>query len=158
MTESMVMSAQPESRRQANKQQRKNLYLIGTLVAGALMLAGTAIARETSGPVAAALVLPPTVAMFAFSLAWFAALDELAQRAHYVAWFWGGSIGLLSFPLLIIAALATGGRGDLVDLVLHHLGGANDTRVAFMNGVLAAILPPIIGYGIWWLVFWLRKL
>ncbi|MBY0562744.1 MAG: hypothetical protein K2P58_01060 [Hyphomonadaceae bacterium] len=152
------MSTRAGQRPAVSKQQRKNLYLIGTLVATVIMVAGAAIAGRVSVPVGLALVLPAMVAVFAFSFLWFAALDELAQRAHYEAWFWGGSTGLLVAPLLIVSALLTGGQSDLVELALTYFGGGDNAREAFLNGVMVAIVPPVIGYGIWWLVFWLRKL
>lgn len=152
------MTAQKERPRQPNKQQRKNLYLLGATISTVIAVCVPLLGRDLDQPILASSFLAATAATLAFSLLWFGALDELAQRAHYEAWFWGGSIGLLLLPLLSVAALLTGSRADWIDYVLMHIGGRDDARLAFLNGVVVAIVPPVIGYGIWWLVFWLRKL
>jgi len=97
-----------------------------------------------------------TVVSFAIGTRWMMGIDELAQRAHYEAWYWGGSIGLALMTFLILAAPALARFVDLPALyapLTRYTGDAS----GFVAGVLASVLTLSIGYGAWWLLFWLRK-
>lgn len=92
----------------------------------------------------------------AVSAAWMNGIDELAQRAHYVAWFWGGSIGL---AMLLFVLLGGPGLARVIDLrgFFSPLTDTYGDQGGFMAGVMASIVALTLGYSAWWIVFWLRK-
>jgi hypothetical protein len=122
-----------------------------------ILLVLAAMLEHVIGDAAAFLALPAAALVLWFCFAGFAGLDEVAQRAHYVAWFWGGSIGLAAIPLLGLAAIPFGfWDGGLADLGARLWGEAT-LETAFFTGILVALAPPLIGYALWWTVFWLRR-
>jgi hypothetical protein len=101
-------------------------------------------------------LLPFTIAaaavMMFFGFAWLRALDEMATQAHYVGWYWGGSMGL-AFALLVVVALTPDlfAQRPLPFTPFDGEGGA------FLSGYLWGIVPPSVGYMSWWAVYWLRR-
>lgn len=97
-----------------------------------------------------------TVSAMAVTVLWMRDIDELAQRAHYVAWFWGGSSGVCALVFLVLAAPALQQVIDFaaVESWLTPTAGAG---AGFVAGILASLGVLTLGYGAWWLVFWLRK-
>ncbi|MGD9966453.1 MAG: hypothetical protein AB7T59_08040 [Hyphomonadaceae bacterium] len=107
-----------------------------------------------------AMALVGTGAVLALVLCsyWFLRLDELAQRAHYVAWFWGGCLGFAAAAVLLLGGLVSG----IADMgTLHAAAAAVLGGDQFAHGVSAGMLlvgaPMLLGYSIWWTVFWLRR-
>lgn len=101
-----------------------------------------------------------TAGVVAVSLAigtvWMRGVDELAQRAHYVAWCWGGSFGLCVVMFLFLAAPAIAelvSFGALLEPATRAWGEAGP----FMAGMLTAVVALSLGYGLWWGAYWLRK-
>jgi hypothetical protein len=109
---------------------------------------------------APALWLGAATVMVAFSLVagtiWMRSIDELAQRAHYVAWFWGGSLGMAALMLLVLAAPVLAQFVDFAALT-RWLSPITGEAAGFTAGVFASLMIMVLGYGLWWLVFWLRK-
>jgi hypothetical protein len=103
------------------------------------------------GAVAAAMA-----ASFALGIVWMRSIDELAQRAHYVAWFWGGSLGLVVLMLVLLAAPALERVIDFAALTRLFSPVAGEAA-GFTAGIFASLMIMMIGYGGWWLVYWLRK-
>jgi hypothetical protein len=101
------------------------------------------------GAVLAALAMAGTVY-------WMRDIDELAQRAHYVAWFWGGSTAICVLLFFVLAAPALQQIVDFpaIESALAPMAGEG---AGFIAGVMASLLVLTLGYGAWWLVFWLRK-
>ncbi|MDZ4778002.1 MAG: hypothetical protein SGJ23_14575 [Alphaproteobacteria bacterium] len=93
---------------------------------------------------------------FAAGAIWMRSIDELAQRAHYEAWYWGGSVGLAAMMFLALAS-PTLGRFIDFEAVLAPVAFLTGDATGFASGVIASILVMSIGYGAWWLAFWLRK-
>ena len=85
-----------------------------------------------------------------FACLWMLTLDEAAQQAHYISWFWGGSAGLLVSTLIFAAAIL---RPEAVTPILAGF----DTPFSFAVGVATGVIPPTIGYGAWWIALWLRR-
>lgn len=106
------------------------------VIAGCLMLTGFAIAG---------------------SAAYMRGIDELAQRAHYIAWYWGGSVGLTLLLFLLVAWPALAQVVDIEALTapLSRLYG--EPGGEFLGGVVASIVALTLGYSGWWVVYWLRK-
>lgn len=96
------------------------------------------------------------VVSFIFSLRWMQGLDELAQRAHYEAWYWGGSLGLMAVVFAIVAAPALEQVVDL-ERMFAPLAIYSGESAGFVSGAMATVIVMGIGYGLWWVFFWLRK-
>lgn len=139
------------------RMKRKTLYLIGAWI-GAPLLAMLVIFNRAPEPLALGVALVALLAAMGLSTAWFRSLDEVAQRAHYEAWFWGGNCGLLLLPLaVVVMAMADNGNswiGRTLDAVLTR---PIDVETAFIAGIFAVIVPMMLGYSLWWAWFWLRN-
>ncbi|MGD9981779.1 MAG: hypothetical protein AB7H66_03805 [Hyphomonadaceae bacterium] len=130
-------------------------YLIGG--ASMVLFVIAAMMVHVIGEIAALIALPAALLAMWFCVAAFIGLDELAQRAHYVAWFWGGSLGLYTLPILGLIAVPFGfWDGGLAGLS-ERLWGEATIETGFFTGILVALAPPLIGYVVWWSVFWLRN-
>lgn len=97
-----------------------------------------------------------TMLSLAVGVAWMHGIDELAQRAHYVAWYWGGSMAL---AVLVFVYLAAPALAPLVDfeMLARWVSPAGGEAAVFSAGVFFSLTTLVLGYGLWWLVFWLRK-
>lgn len=75
---------------------------------------------------------------------WWRRIDEAAREAHKSAFFWGGSfaIGLALFLGAIELSVDQAGRGQLPEWFL---------------GAIFAIVLQVLGYGLFWVVWWLRR-
>ena len=87
---------------------------------------------------------------------WMNGIDELAQRAHYVAWYWGGSMGLVLLAFLYLASPALAQFVDFTAIAAFTspFGGQ---AAGFSAGIATSLVIMTLGYALWWLVFWLRK-
>jgi hypothetical protein len=92
-----------------------------------------------------------------FACGWMAFIDEAAQQAHYIAWFWGGSLGLTMSSLALLALMPQLLNPVGVERLRAPYGAMPDTSFAFFAGVAFMILPASIGYMIWWAALWLRR-
>lgn len=106
-------------------------------------------------------LLPLTVALVVASVAsacaWARQLDEAKLNAHYIAWFWGGSAGLMAAALTYLALLPTLLTPGGVDALFPAPLAPFASNLAFMAGFLLGVMPAAIGYAIWWCVLWLRR-
>ena len=89
--------------------------------------------------------------VLALTVMWWLRLDEAAREAHKWAWYWGATGGILaSFPLLMGVSAAK---------VVSFAGRIGMSRpeelVAF--GVLAVLTLQLVGYGLAWAAWWLRR-
>lgn len=139
------------------RMKRKNLYLAGAWI-GAPLLALAVIFNPAPAPFALGLAMLALIAAAALSTAWFHALDEVAQRAHYEAWFWGGNAGVLLLPLAVVVGAFTGwGGGEQINRWVASLGIGADAHAGFMAGIFAVLIPMMLGYSLWWVWFWVRN-
>lgn len=139
------------------RMKRKTLYLIGAWI-GAPLLALLVIFNGAPEPWALIIALAALLAAIGLSTAWFRSLDEVAQRAHYEAWFWGGNCGLLLLPLaVVIMALADKSGAWIGGALDALLARPIDVETAFIAGIFAVIVPMMLGYTLWWAWFWLRN-
>ena len=138
----------PANARPASRMKRKTFY-IGATSASMIAYVGLMLASHTQPwliwPGLAAAILSMIFACF-----WVATLDEAAQQAHYIAWFWGGNAGLL---ISVLGLIAVALQPAAFDPVLSALGAPR----SFAAGIAFGVLPPVIGYAIWWAVLWMRR-
>lgn len=130
------------------RMKRKSLYIAATALcilayAGLIVLSG-------GMPVLIWPAIGVSLLSMVFSCLWMATLDEAAQQAHYIAWFWGGSAGLAVSMMLFVAVAL---RPAAFEPVLAALG----VPYGFAAGIACGLLPPVIGYAIWWAALWLRR-
>jgi hypothetical protein len=134
--------------RRPSRMKRKTLYIVATAVsmlAYAVLLTFVDTQPWMIWPALGAALLGAVFGCF-----WVASLDEAAQQAHYIAWFWGGNAGLLLSMLVFVAAALS---PQVFEPILSVLG-AGET---FAVGIAAGVVPAVIGYAIWWAVLWLRR-
>jgi hypothetical protein len=87
---------------------------------------------------------------------WMQSIDELAQRAHYEAWYWGGSIALAVMAFVVLSAPALERIVDIEALYAPFVTYSGKAA-GFMAGVVASVIALGLGYGAWWIVFWVRR-
>jgi hypothetical protein len=130
------------------RMKRKSLYILVTLLC--IILYTGLVFFSHSAPwliwVALALALLSVV----FACFWMISLDEVAQQAHYVSWYWGGSAGLLLSMLILVAVVL---RPEVFAPLLERVG----VSYSFAGGIIAGVTPPTLGYAIWWIVLWARR-
>jgi hypothetical protein len=97
------------------------------------------------------------LAIFAGAIGWARALDEGAMSAHYIAWYWGGSLGLAVSAMTYMALAPALFTGVSIDKLLTDVLGAPLPNAGFHAGFMLAILPALIGYLAWWAIVWLRR-
>jgi hypothetical protein len=127
---------------------RKTHYLIATVVSVAAYGVLTVLSRGQPW-----LVWPAfgaLVAILVFACLWMAALDEAAQQAHYIAWYWGGSAGIGVSMLALITVVL---RPDALAPLLSPFSAPE----TFAAGIMCGLMPPAVGYAIWWGALWLRR-
>ncbi len=88
--------------------------------------------------------------------AWMNQIDELAQRAHYVAWYWGGSMALAVLLFIFFAGPALSHVIDF-DAILTPLEDVYGRGAGFFAGVSVCLVALTLGYSGWWMLYWMRK-
>lgn len=84
----------------------------------------------------------------AFGTLWMRSLDEAKQQAHYVAWYWGGSAGLMVSALCMLGAIPLILTG-VMDRTFAIISGVGPAGIAFAVGMVLGMAPAVIGYAIW---------
>jgi hypothetical protein len=139
------------------KTERRSIFRIGGWVGAlGLMLAAMALEPLIGETGATVLILIAGALGVAACTAWFLGLDEMAQRAHYVAWFWGSSLGLVIAAAIMAIGALTGATDNLHEIV-RRLFGHDDVGDGMMAGMLIIVVPMMLGYALWWAAFWLRR-
>ncbi len=140
----MTMQSQPLAPRSRRKQ-----LILGAM---AVLLVILVVLRFVGQPFEALRILALSLGavIAALSAFWIATLDEMERHAHYQAWYWGGSIGVLVAGGMILAVAFGGVAAPTLPLV-----GA-DANAGFLSGAILALVMPAVGYTIWWLSYWLR--
>ncbi len=145
MSRETYMTSNPP---RARRMKRKTLYIAATCAC--ILVYGVFVALADAQP----WLIWPAIGMMLLSMVfacfWMAALDEAAQQAHYIAWYWGGTAGIMVSMLLFVAVAL---RPAAFEPVLAVLG----VPYSFAAGIAAGLLPPSLGYAIWWAVLWLRR-
>lgn len=101
------------------------------------------------GWVVVAICLLGAVIGLAVGILWYRRADEAVREAHKWAWYWGGTVGLI-LPCVALGASFLG-----VELIsAEALARAGLTGI--QSGIVVALLPMFVCYGIAWGVWWLR--
>lgn len=141
----------PQPRRAKLSYGRLMLYsVIAGMVLGGLNGLAEALAGDYVNPIRIAGVAVVVVVIMFAALAWWRGADEAVREAHKWAWFWGGSCGMGVALLPFVIALWD------PELVERWTTGI-DASGLFLAGMAALIVPQMIGYGIAWAVWWLRR-
>lgn len=139
-----------------SQNKRRALFNIAMYVAVGLLVA-LAVASRMSG---VSMHVPSTIVVIGIgvlAVLQFNALDEMAKQAHYLAWYWGGLIGLSVMAAFALANAATPRTFAFIEsLMLQHAGKA-DTETAFLLGLAATPTLMMLGFFGWWAVYWLRR-
>lgn len=127
------------------------LGICGLAGMGAGFVAGivTATSDEASIAGAAMIAAAVAVAMAAglwASLRWWKGLDEAAQEAHKWAWWWGATVGLCFAGVILLTLLY--GAGDLGEAPIKDI---------LMLGAAIVTGCQMVGYGVAWTVWWLKR-
>lgn len=121
-------------------------------LAGAIAGGVSGFMRETASPLTPLVIaLATAVAMGAGLWAcrrWWIGLDEAAQEAHKWAWWWGSTVGL-GFGGVILFALAYGAPETLTTI--------GDPKDVFFAGAALVAVVQIVGYGVAWAAWWLKR-
>ena len=131
------------------------IALGATVVASVLagIISGFAAAAGAASAVIAAVTVAVLLAVtFLIGIWWWAHLDEAAQEAHKWAWWWGGTAGL-AVGGVAAAVLINPGTDGILSVAL----GALDPAAAFRLGLIGILLCQVVGYGIAWAAWWLRR-
>ncbi len=122
---------------------------IAGMAAGGVAGLVTALSDEASiggaALIAVAVALAMAVGLWA-SLKWWKGLDEAAQEAHKWAWWWGATVGLCFAGVILLTLLY--GAGDL---------GQAPIKSMLMLGAAIVTGCQVVGYGVAWAVWWLKR-
>lgn len=141
------------------------LSLAGVLAIGVLVVAASvgAVFASQRGLVeqdAAILAIIGLLAVLIMALAmwlgvaWMQRIDEAAREAHKAAWFYGGSGGMAVAGVFVILA----GSPPAERLALPSLyAGRTDPAAYAATGAMAILLFMLIGYGLVWGWWWLKR-
>ncbi|MDP3406033.1 MAG: hypothetical protein Q8S03_15195 [Brevundimonas sp.] len=102
------------------------------------------------GPAAAPIVAGVVGLAMAFGLwactVWWRGLDEAAHEAHKWAWWWGSTFGG-SLGCVALFTLAYAGEAALTA----------EPKDLFIMGAGLIGLSQVVGYGVAWVIWWLRR-
>lgn len=130
----------------------RSLMLVFGLLLVACALAAHTWDVEVRGPMVAALIVFCVLAVLEF-----ATFDEIAKRAHYIAWYWGSLLGFICIALMQVAFAFDGSPFVAVQQTLMEWFGAADASTSFAAGMLFGPLLMAAGFFIVRGVDWLRS-
>ena len=141
-----------------SKLRRKTMFLFAIFIFLALFAVSTTAARGVLGPLALPVAAFSALSCLICSLGYFASMDELGQHAQYVAWFWGGTVGLTILAVIVITGLFSGADWNaVIGPIAERFWGSADARGGFAAGVSIVLGLQAIGASLWWLGYWAHK-
>lgn len=139
------------------KNRRKLFFLFATFALG-VVFGLSVMLTSLLGAFALPIALICAIGGFVCTLGYFANMDELSQRAHYIAWFWGATAGLGVLGIALFYTLFAGvDLGAVIAPLAERYWGGADVRGGFAAGVSVALLLQLVGAVLWWAGYWLRK-
>ncbi len=138
-----------------SQNKRRALIRGSMIVLGVLLVACAALARfggvATHWPTLILLVAFGVLAILEFTV-----FDDVAKRAHYIAWYWGSLIGIVSIAVIQVVFAFTGEPFEFVEAVLIRWFGDADPQTSFLFGLLVTPVLMAIGFFIVRGIDWLR--
>lgn len=147
------MSALPVSQNKRRTLYR-NMVIVFIALLTVLAIVGRVFDVQLHGLASALLIGGLVLAVVQFQ-----ALDEVAKQAHYVAWYWGSLAVLGVIAMINIASFAFNDAraADWLAGSLLRLWGETAPNEAFMAGLMTGPVLMVVGFSVWWAVFWLRR-
>jgi hypothetical protein len=145
----MERSAPGRKRRLSSAQ-----LLIGLFLLGAVVGVVGAVTDKGQGDASALflwLVIATMPVALWLTLLWWRRLDEAAREAHKWAWYWGATGGVLIVIPLLFLPEAMG----VVELA-HRLDFVEPFELVSF-GMFAVLILQVLGYGIAWAAWWLKR-
>lgn len=139
--------------RSTRREKRTMLWIAATMLS-LLLYAGLAV-FSLFQPWAIWAAMAAAAVALGFGAMWAASLDEAAQQAQYVSWYWGGSAGL-GFSVLVFLAIMP--HMQQPEALASAFGGMQfSAGLGFAAGFLLGIVPLVLGYVISWAVISIRR-
>jgi hypothetical protein len=91
------------------------------------------------------------------AIVWARTLDEAKLNAHYIAWYWGGSAGLMLSALIFVALIPTLLTPNGLDDLFPSAFAPFATNLSFAAGLMLGMFPAAVGYLVWWGVLWAQR-
>ena len=127
------------------------LGICGIAGAGAGIVSGIVTASSDEASIGGAALIASAVALAMAaglwaSFRWWQGLDEAAQEAHKWAWWWGSTVGLAFAGVILLTVLY--GAGEL---------GEAPVKSVLMAGCAVVTGCQMVGYGVAWAAWWLKR-
>lgn len=119
--------------------------LAGGTVAGVVAATSDEASLGGAALIATAVTLSMAAALWA-CFRWWRGLDEAAQEAHKWAWWWGSTVGLCFAGVILLTLYY--GASDL---------GEAPIKSTLMLGTAIVTGCQMVGYGIAWAAWWLKR-
>jgi hypothetical protein len=140
----------------ATQNKRRALIRASVIVLGLALLACAFAARvwdiAVHWPMLALLVAFCTLALLEF-----VTFDEIAKRAHYIAWYWGSLLGLIVVAFIQLLFAFTGQPFIIVQEALMRWFGDADPMTTFLSGMMVTPVLMAAGFSIVRVIDWLRS-
>ena len=125
--------------------------LVGAVLAGALFSVASEFFEFDKDLAYSMLLAAAGVVGIVMTFFYWPRLDEAAREAHKFAWLWGGSAALFLMVLALPFLLATG--ATVPPLFFER----DDAAGVAANAILATFMAQVVGYGIAWALWWLKR-
>lgn len=90
---------------------------------------------------------------FPLSIWYWLRLDETAREAHKFAWFWGSSLAIL---VAILGFVILAVKASVLNGPMPFYPEGHDPYSAFLDGVVLVLGLQLLGYGLVWVIWWVR--
>lgn len=132
------------------------ITLLGGVLAGIIGYADERSGRDFKDGIApwffAIFILGFAILGVQWSWKYWQSIDEMARRAHLDSWFWGGSIAAI--PVAGFATILF----SFPEVEFHLIDRLAATpSAAFGLGALVMYAALLLGYTIFWLIWWAKK-
>jgi hypothetical protein len=138
-------------------QNKRRVFYRNAMYAAIGLLVAFAIGSRLFGFTMHAPAMLVLAAIGVLSLLQFNTLDEMAKQAHYIAWYWGGLIGLSAVALITFVIGVTPESFSLIESVMTQRAGGADAQSAFLLGLVTTPALMMLGFTGWWAAYWLRR-
>lgn len=129
------------------------LVFVGGVVMGYLGASGQVTEGDAIMIVMSAAAVVITGGAIWVGAAWMRSIDEAAREAHKAAWYWGGSTGMaIGGVFMILATLP-----PVAETVIAPIQGRTDPAIYMAAGAFGLMGLMLVGYGVVWAWWWLRR-